>query len=89
MESVFELLTDQPDPAVFTIDKVRSLEEVKCKYVAWAIQKCGGDKREAANLMKISEHTIYNLAEHWTKWIASRGRHRGRREGDHESGNEG
>ncbi|MGE0402216.1 MAG: sigma-54-dependent transcriptional regulator [Kofleriaceae bacterium] len=43
-------------------DKVPTLREVEEEYIAWAIEKCGGNKTRAAELLGIDPSTLHRRA---------------------------
>jgi DNA-binding NtrC family response regulator len=55
----------RPETDAATVDLVRPLEELEREAIMAALQRTGGDKRRAAELLGISRAKIYQRLKEW------------------------
>jgi two-component system response regulator HydG len=52
-----------PSPIAQAQEKMVTLRELEAQYIAWVVERCGGNKTRAAEVLGIDASTIYRRAQ--------------------------
>jgi DNA-binding NtrC family response regulator len=54
----------EPDQNLFSVSEIIPMRQLQDSYINWVMIRCHGDKEKVAELLKISEKTLYNRIRH-------------------------
>jgi len=57
--------TDSLESAVVRFENAPTLEDIERQYTAWLLEKCGGNRREIAEKLGVSQRTCYRMLERY------------------------